>query len=407
MTSDHRADQIAGHPAGKTADQLAGCSAEQAPPRPLLLPSNQPKQFYRGGASIAALRGLPAEAAEAAVGTAEARTPAEAATGTGSTTFGPEDWVASTTSLFGKAPAGLTVLPDGRLLRDAVAADPRGWLGSEHAAVLGADTGLLVKLLDAGQRLPVHCHPSNAFAQRHLNCRHGKTEAWVVIGTSGDNPTVYAGFAEGVDERTVAEWVSTQDSAALLGALNPIPVRPGDTVFVPAGLPHAIGPGVFIVELQQPTDFSVTLEWQGFLPGADAGHLGLGYHTALGCVDRSGWSGARLDALVRHTADHRDPVVPLFGAEADGFFRADRLHLGRRVELDPSLAVLVVLEGTGRLRTEHGGDLELRRGATAVVPYAAGPSTLDGDLVVVRCRPPHPAAVPDAADVSSASGGAR
>jgi mannose-6-phosphate isomerase len=404
-----------------TSDHTAG---ERVPLPPLPLPANQPRQFYRGGASIAALRGLPAEAAdttaEAANGTAEARPPAEvanttaearppaeAANTTAAIGFGPEDWVASTTSLFGRAPAGLTVLPDGRLLRDAVAADPEGWLGPEHTAALGADTGLLVKLLDAGQRLPVHCHPSNSFARQHLNCRHGKTEAWVVIGTSGADPTVYAGFTEGVDERTVAEWVSTQDRAAMLGALNPIPVRPGDTVFVPAGLPHAIGPGVFIVELQQPTDFSVTLEWQGFLPGADAGHLGLGYDTALGCVDRSGWSGSRLDSLVRHTGDYRDPVVPLFGADASPFFRAERLHVGPRVELDPSLAALVVLEGSGRLRTERGGDLDLRRGATAVIPFSAGPSILDGDLVVVRCRPPHPTAVPEGPVAPSTSGGAR
>jgi mannose-6-phosphate isomerase len=365
------------------ADRADAHHAEPAAPRPLLLPANQPPQFYRGGASIAALRGLP-ESAE----------------------FGPEDWVASTTNLFGKAPAGLSVLPDGRLLRDAVAADPQRWLGPEHTAVLGADTGLLVKLLDAGQRLPVHCHPSNAFARRHLGCRHGKTEAWVVIGTSGANPTVYAGFTDHVDQRTVAAWVSTQDSAAMLDALNPMPVRPGDTVFVPAGLPHAIGPGVFIVELQQPTDFSVTLEWRGFLSDADAGHLGLGYGTALDCVDRSGWRGSRLESLVRHTAEHGDAVVPLFGWQAEEFFRAERLHPhGRTVELEPSLSVLVVLEGIGRLCSEQGGELALRRGDTAVVPFAAGPSTLHGDLVAIRCRPPHPSVLPAAPPAPSEGGG--
>jgi mannose-6-phosphate isomerase len=326
--------------------------------RPVELPANQPRQFYRGGSSIAALRG-------------------EA-----STDHGPEDWVASTTALFGRSDAGLSTLPDGRLLRDAVKADPQSWLGSEHVDVFGADTALLVKLLDAGQRLPVHCHPSNEFASRHLDCRHGKTESWIVIGTSGPEPTVYIGFREDTDPETVVDWVSTQDSAAMLEALNPVRVSPGDTVFVPAGLPHAIGEGVFIVELQQPTDFSVTLEWQGFLPSGDAGHLGLGYDTALQCVDRSGWSKA-LDSLVRHTADERGPVVNLFGDQADPFFRADRLHVHGPLRLDPSFGVLVVLEGSGSL-----DGLPLHKGSTVVVPYAAGETVIDGDLVAIRCRPP-------------------
>ncbi|MFB9907907.1 class I mannose-6-phosphate isomerase [Allokutzneria oryzae] len=332
------------------------------------LAANQPDRFYRGGAAIADLRG----AADAAV-------------------WGPEDWVASITTLFGQPRAGLSTLPDGRLLRDAVSADPTGWVGAEHATAFGDDTALLVKLLDAGQRLPVHVHPSNSFARSHLGCRHGKTEAWVIVGTSGPNPTVYAGFRDDVDEATVATWVSTQDSEAMLAALNPIPVKPGDTVFVPAGLPHAIGEGVFIVELQQPTDFSVLLEWTGFAePGDPSAHLAIGWETALRCVDRDGWAGSRLDGLVMRTADQRSPVVPLFTEQAAPFFQADRIHADSAVDLDPSFAVLVALEGNGTLRTEHGGTVAVRRGDTLVVPHSAGSSQVDGGLVLVRCRPPAP-----------------
>ncbi|GAA0220267.1 class I mannose-6-phosphate isomerase [Saccharothrix mutabilis subsp. mutabilis] len=327
--------------------------------RPVDLPANQPRQFYRGGAAIAALRGEP-----------------DAAPGR----FGPEDWVASTTTLFGRDPDGLTRLPDGRWLRDAVRADPVAWLGPAHVAEFGADPALLVKLLDAGQRLPVHCHPSNAFAARHLDCRHGKTEAWIVVGTTGPSPTVYIGFREDVPASVVSEWVSTQDSTAMLSALNPVAVRPGDTVFVPAGVPHAIGEGVFIVELQQPTDFSVTLEWRGFLDDPDAWHLGLGQETALGCVERS---AQRVEDLVLRTgtADSAN----LLGAQADPFFRADRLHVSGRVVLEESFAVLVVLEGEGSL-----GSLPVRRGSTVVVPHAAGPCELTGTLTTIRCRPPLP-----------------
>ncbi|HEY4022107.1 MAG TPA: class I mannose-6-phosphate isomerase [Pseudonocardiaceae bacterium] len=335
--------------------------------RPVVLPANQPRQFYQGGKAIAALRGADS-AAE----------------------YGPEDWVASTTPRFGKETDGLSTLPDGRFLRDAVVAAPEEWLGAEHVKTFGTSTALLVKLLDAGQRLPVHLHPSNTFAQEHFGSHFGKTEAWVVIGTSGAEPTVHMGFRKDIDPDTLADWVNVQDGPAMLDSLNAVTVSPGDTVLIPSGLPHAIGAGVFVVELQQPTDFSITLEWTGFLDDAKAGHLGIGFDTALGAVDRSGWDADRLENIVRHTAANADPVVPLFNSGAAPFFRADRLQVTSSVELDPGFSVLVALDGSGRLSTEHGGVLDLRRGDTAVVPHAAGSSTVDGELIMVRCRPPAP-----------------
>ena len=68
----------------------------------------------------------------------------------------------STTTIFGEDERGLTLLADGRTLRDAIAADPEGFLGAAHVRRYGPDPALLVKLLDAGERLPVHCHPDRA-----------------------------------------------------------------------------------------------------------------------------------------------------------------------------------------------------------------------------------------------------
>lgn len=331
---------------------------------PIALPANQPRQFYRGGSSIADLRGSTAD-----------------------DEFLPEDWVASVTTRFGKQESGLSRLPDGTLLRDAVSEHPEAWLGTEHHAAFGTSTALLVKLLDAGQRLPVHCHPSDSFARRTLGSRFGKTEAWIVVATTGANPSVYLGFREDVSPEAVEHWVTTQDSSALLGSLNEIPVRPGDTVHVPAGTPHAIGAGVFLVELQQPTDFSITLEWEGFLTDAESAFLGMDQRTALETLNRSGFGDSTLSTLIKHTADTEGARVPLLADQAAEFFRAERLSGG--AELEPSFGVLVVLSGSGAVRSEHGV-LDVHRGNTVVLPYSAGAVALTGDLVAVHCRPPAP-----------------
>jgi mannose-6-phosphate isomerase len=341
--------------------------------RPIALPANRPARFYRGGAAIDRFRGMPEADGRA-----------------------PEDWVASTTTLWGESEAGLTRLDDGRALRDAVAADPEAWLGPAHAARFGADPALLVKLLDAGERLPVHCHPDRAFSRRHLDCPYGKTEAWVVVEARGAAPVVHLGFRFDVEAATLARWVAAQETGSLLGALHTVPVDPGDAVLVPAGLPHAIGEGVFVVELQEPTDLSVLLEWEGFaVDGAADGHLGLGYDVALACVDRTGWGAEALERLRRAEAaapEVRPGVRALLPPEADPFFRAERLGPRPEAALDESFSVVVVLAGEGRLATERGGDAALRRGETWLVPHSAGAGRLRGRVDVVRCLPPLPEA---------------
>ena len=336
---------------------------------PLRLGPNQPIRFYRGGERIAAFRGVEPENDSV-----------------------PEDWVGSTTVLFGEASLGLTRLPDGELLRDAVAADPVAWLGAAHAERFGGDTALLVKLLDAGQRLPVHCHPSDDFARRHLDCPRGKTEAWVITEVYGDDPVVHLGFRHDVDAEVLAGWVERQETEPMLDALHRVPVSAGDAVLVPAGIPHAIGAGIFLVELQQPTDLSVLLDWQGFdVDGLRDGHLGLGFEVALGCVDRSGWSADRLGALRRSRDDGRPVsagVTLALPAEADSFFRAERVRPGLEARLGAAFAILVVIMGKGVLATDNGGTLDVRGGETVLIPYSAGSAVLRGDVEAVRCMPP-------------------
>lgn len=342
---------------------------------PLILGPNQPRQFYRGGTRIAAFRGI---------------TPAS--------DYLPEDWVGSTTELYGHPGAGLTVLDDGRTLRSAIEADPEWYLGPAHAGRFGTDLALLVKLLDTGERLVVHYHPDRAFARARLHSCHGKTEAWIVTQITpdaGDDSAghVYVGFREDTDPAAVRGWLEAQDKAALLGALNKIPVAPGDTCLVPAGVPHAVGTGITVVEVQEPTDFSILLEWEGYaVDGREAGHLGLGYPVALEALDYSGWDRDRVAGLLagRPAAPPPDGPVPLLPPRADEFFRVERILPGALpLDLAPQVSVLVVLDGHGRVVSDAGAR-PVARGMTLFVPYGAGPARLEGDLHVLRCLPPAP-----------------
>jgi mannose-6-phosphate isomerase len=305
----------------------------------------------------------------------------------------PEDFVASATEVFAGGGVGLTVLPDGTTLRDAIAADALGYLGNEHVRAYGDDPKLLVKLLDTRERLFAHYHPGTGFARDVLGRASGKTEAWIIVAADGP-AYAYLGFRREVSADEVLDWFRRQDVPAMLAAMNRVDLAPGDTLHVPAGMPHSIGPGITLVELQQPVDLSILIEYDGF-PGLDANGavLGLDVATALSDLDRSPVSTARLTELAssRPSTEHGGvSVTPLFPAEADAVFRADRISIrseDEAVQLDPGYAVVVVLEGAGVLEWD-AGETMLAAGDTVLVPYAAGTTTLRGQLTVLRCRPP-------------------
>jgi mannose-6-phosphate isomerase len=314
-----------------------------------------PERFYRGGARITAFRG------DEPAGDRE-----------------PEDWIGSTTTIFGEPMLGLTTLPDGRLLRHAIESDPVRWLGPAHVGRWGSDLRLLVKLLDAGQRLPVHAHPDDAFAARHLGHAHGKAEAWYIL----EGGTVHVGLTREVGADELATLVAAQDAATLLGMLHAVDVAPGDVVWVPPGELHAIGAGVLLLELQQPEDLSILLEWQGFdIDGARAGHLGLGFDLALQAVNRSPRSGAELHGLV-HPAPAAGSVFP---ADADRYFCLERRAVDGSAEVAEGFAILVVTEGELAV-----GEVAAPRGSTLLLPAAAGPVTVRGTGELLIARPPAP-----------------
>jgi mannose-6-phosphate isomerase len=195
----------------------------------------------------------------------------------------------------------------------------------------------------------------------------------------------------------VSAWVRDRDSDALLSALRTRVVRPGDAMLVPAGLPHTVAAGVFVLELQEPTDLSILLEWQGFaVDGMKDGHLDLGFDTALLAVDLTAVSDSDLDHLVvPRESIERAGLSTVMPARADSYFRAHRFDSSNGpVSVDAGFSIVLLLAGIGVL-SSAGGSLQVARGDVALVPYATGEYTLHSDgrddpLVGVVCRPPAP-----------------
>jgi mannose-6-phosphate isomerase len=337
--------------------------------RPYLLPPNTFEHFYKGGSRIAELRNSP-------VGSHR-----------------PEEWLGSVVTRFGQSGTGLTPYGDSTLKAE-IEANPTAWLGAEHVARHGPSPNVLVKLLDPAQRLPVHFHPTRSFARQHLNCPYGKTEAWVILDTEASGGTVFVGTHRAVACEEWAKLVEDQNSEAMLDLLRPITVRSGDAVLVPAGTPHAIGEDLFVLELQEPTDLSVLLEWRDFdIDGSVEGHLGLGFEVAIAAIRPDALTDADLEQLVARATPPRgqqeNSVVSVMPADAAPYFRAWAVDSTAQVELPDGFGVLLIVDGQGQL--VHGsGSMNVGRGDAFVIPAAAHPCMLTGPVSGYFSQPPSP-----------------
>ena len=112
---------------------------------------------------------------------------------------------------------------------------------------------LLIKLLDSAQWLSLQVHPNDEQARSLEGPNHfGKTEAWHIIDAArnaqliaGMKPNTPSGpLAEAIRNETVADWVQYHT------------VHKGDSIFMPPGTLHALGPGLLLYEVQQTSDLT-------------------------------------------------------------------------------------------------------------------------------------------------------
>jgi len=158
-----------------------------------------------------------------------------------------EAWVAGPSNVVADGP------DEGRTLADIAARDGATFVGRNAGARTGDRFPLLVKLLDPAAWLSVQVHPDDETALRLEGPEAiGKAEAWFVLDAI-PGAEVLAGVRAGVPESAVRTAI-----AAGSGSLPPLLIRhrarAGDIIPIPAGTLHAVGPGVFLYEVQQPSD---------------------------------------------------------------------------------------------------------------------------------------------------------
>lgn len=225
---------------------------------------------------------------------------------------------------------------------------------------------LLVKLIDAADDLSVQIHPDDAYAAR-VEGDSGKSEMWYIVDAD-EGARIACGLARNVGREELEKALS---EGRICELLNYVRVKRGECYYIPAGLPHAIGRGVLVAEVQQNCDLTYRL--------CDYGR-GRELH-----VEKA------LDVIRYFTEDEIDSLrfsrrkTDLEGLLADcEYFRAAAQKGGEKVAFCGEMRHLLCLEGKGELVCE-GDRYPLEKGDSYLLPASLTTAELCGEITVLVC----------------------
>jgi mannose-6-phosphate isomerase len=263
-------------------------------------------------------------------------------------------------------PDGMTVVAEGPLagqtLAQVLAGDPAGLVGAGFA---GQTFPLMVKLIDASQRLSVQVHPDDDGARALGLGDNGKTECWRVVADGG---VIFQGTRPGIDR---AGFEAALAAGRLEEMLNRFEPQAGDFFFLQAGTVHALGEGCLVYEIQQTSNITFRVYDWGRM-GLDGKPRPLHVAESLETIDfqLTGF-GPRHPPVVTDPRGGRTRLL----ADCPHFRLEERVGTALQTPSSGCCAVVVCLEGRGRLDTGAGG-LALEPMQTLLVPAAAGDFTV-------------------------------
>lgn len=219
---------------------------------------------------------------------------------------------------------------------------------------------LLLKFLDANDRLSVQVHPNDAQALKFGLTGRGKTEAWHILKAHPDS-LIYAGLKPGITRLDLDLAIK---SGTLESCVHSFPARAGESFLIPAGTVHSIGEGVLLAEVQQTCDITFRLYDWGRV-GGDGLPRPLHIREALECIDYD--QGPTRPCVPQ-------PILDRGPNRIEELVACDYFVIRRHVAPSPwtmppdgRFHICMVLNGILKIESEHGAET-LTKGDSVLIP---------------------------------------
>ena len=300
-----------------------------------------------------------------------------------------EEWIASNVSALNKnsktEKEGVSKVVNSDLYFDELVEKyPQELLGSHKKL------RILVKVLDSAIRLPAQAHPDKEFSRKYFNSEYGKTECWIVLDTRPD-AKIYFGFKSDVnrEEFECAIDSSEYDNNAMERLMLKIEPEKNGVYLVPAKTVHAIGAGCLILEIQEPTDFTIQPErYCGEYKLSDKEmYLGLTRSQAIECFDFGEAPNAKIEPTVLEDTDSVK-TESLINKNNTECFVVNRITLSggkKTLKIEDSYAIYIVTNGEGIL-SGNNYSKTINKGDYFFLPACLmGKYTVSGNIEIVEC----------------------
>ncbi len=253
------------------------------------------------------------------------------------------------------------------------------------SALYGAGTfyetfPLLIKFIDATDRLSLQVHPGESDLGKFDATYSGKSEAWVILDAV-EGSRIFAGLKAGVDACQLQRHL---EQGTVEECLHSYRVKQGDAVFIPAGTLHAIGEGILLAEVQQTSDLTFRLfDWGRLDQSGNPRPLHVA--KALDCINFERGPVGLLEPKILSSGEHQ--IEELLESE---YFSIRRHHTRESISLASlnQAQILIVLEGTGQL--DCGAEtFEMLEGKILLIPAATSDCQIhvDGEITFLEVMP--------------------
>lgn len=263
------------------------------------------------------------------------------------------------------------------------------WLLSEHGTfVMGQtwETGrrfpLLVKILDAAERLSLQVHPPIGVASQLGG--EPKTEMWYLLGAEPD-AAVLAGLRKGVRREDFEKALSSGEVESLVHRIH---VQKGDAVFIPSGRLHAIDAGCLILEIQQNSDTTYRVYDWGRV-GLDGKPRKLHVKESLQCIDFSDFEPSPVSVVsgdeLSGTSKDRERLL-----SSCDYFSVSWHYRSSDMKVSGNAFVLYVLKGTLDITSNSMESVSVCQGETILLAaneHGIHPVSTGQEFILTTCYP--------------------
>ena len=205
------------------------------------------------------------------------------------------------------------------------------------------------------------------------------------------------GFKEGVTREKWKQLFDEQDIKGMDECLHKIRVKPGDIYIIEGGCPHAIGSGCFLLEIQEPTDYTISMEKfnsMGEPNPENQIHPGIGFEKMFDCFHYDQMTLPEAIAnyklnpvLDEETADYK--ITTCISYDRIPYFSLKRIDVKGKYTraFNETPSSLSVISGEGIIKYNNS-EIQVECGDCIFIPKETVSFSIEGTVSVLECLPP-------------------